>query len=353
MSQSGELDPNAAQPPADPAEVPARPPRSLLRPFNRAGAPSIADLGFDAQPDNDDDDRSGTNPADLIGFPGERMPHISFGFEGERWRIRNVVWVIGQSPTGLALIEHTYRAGYRIGFDGMVITGERLNYACNLQDRVIVLDTRATPEQQVNQLAYLYALGSAAIDGVSYDISLSPPAALKANRLANAYAVALQLQIMHELRQSTTLPASADKDAYWRLAEQAHPRLARTYAQAAVNDIALKQGSAMAMVLRDFYAQRDIKERYDTEVIKFYNSLSPATFKDAKLMNLGFDPTALAYKMNFQAPSYAVSHDPKLDLNDTMLNSVTPLIGEAIEKLYTTRRNAGVKDREPWHVNIV
>ena len=188
-----EVQPNSeAAAPAAPAPVV----RHLSKPFNRAGAPSIADLGFDAQPDaGDDDDVVAKGPAqgeDLIGFPGERVPHISFGFEGERWRIRNVVWVIGQSETGQKVLDQAYRAGYRIGFDSMISTGERLECYTNIPDKVITLDSRASTEQLVLMLSFCLSVASAAIDGVSYDSSMHPPAALMAGSCKSVLSCALR-----------------------------------------------------------------------------------------------------------------------------------------------------------------
>lgn len=327
--------------------------RSLTKPFNRAGAPSIADLGFDAQPDTgsetDEDTKSPTSK-DLIGFPGERVPHISFGFEGERWRIRNVVWVIGQSATGAQMLDHTYLAGYRIGFDGMVNTGERLQSFTNLSDRVITLDSRANPEQLVVMLAYALALGSAAIDGVFYDSPLSPPAALLAARLCNAYAIALQMQICFELRTSPTLPESSDREVYWRLIAKEQPRLSSGFAQMALNEMALTQGAAMAATVREYYGHKALRESYDTEVINYFRSLPANLLKDPKSMTGSFDPAAQVFKLKFPAVSYAVNHEPKLDLKAPANLAASTSIAEAITELQAARRNAGVKDRETWHV---
>ena len=329
-------------------------PRLMAPRFNRAGAPSIADLGFDAEAGSETAEAGAFDQAadDLIGFPGERIPHISFGFEGERWRIRNVVWVVAQSPTGLSLIEHTYRAGYRLGFDGMTATSEKLGGSVNPVDKVITLDSRASLEQMVAQLSFLLGLGSAAIDGVSYDITMNPSAALQAGRLANAYALALQIQVAYELNQATTLPPNADREAYWRQAVAAHPRLTSAYAQMAINEMAISQGAAMAAALREFYDFKTLRDSYDTEVINFYQSIPPMAFKDPKLMNTGFDVAAMIYKLRFPSVTYAVAHDPKLLLTDPVNSSSCAAIAEAVAALQAVRKNAGVKDRDPWHVSV-
>lgn len=338
------------------AAVPAPPVRVLSKPFNRAGAPSIVDLGFDAQPDStadvDEEIKSHTTK-DLIGFPGERVPHISFGFEGERWRIRNVVWVIGQSQSGQTLLDHTYRAGYRIGFDSMVNTGERLQSFTNIADKIITLDSRASPEQLVVMLSSCLALGSAAIDGVSYDSNMMPQAALLAARLANAYALAVQIQICFELRTAPTLPESSDREAYWRLVNKEQPRLSSGFAQMALNEMSLTQGSAMAAAIREFYDHATLRERYDAEVINYFRALPPSLVKDVKAMTVNFDPSASVFKLKFPGIAYAVNHEPKLDLKDPATLSASAAIAEAVTALQAARRNAGVKDRETWHVQTV
>lgn len=338
------------------AAAPAPQVRHLSKPFNRAGAPSIADLGFDAQPDNDDEDDArskGGAAEDLIGFPGERVPHISFGFEGERWRIRNVVWVIGQSATGQALLDQTYRAGYRMGFDSMISTGERLECYTNLADKVITLDSRASTEQLVLMLTYCLALASAGIDGISYDSSQHPPAALLAHRMANAYALGLQLQVCYELKNSPTLPETSDREVYWRLVAKEQSRLSSAYAQSAISDMAITQGSAMAAAIREFYDHKTLCERYDTEVINYFRALPQGLLKDPRALTAGFDPGAQAFKLKFPAMTYATNHEPKLNLKDPANMASSATIAEAVAALLVIRRNAGVKDREAWHVNVV
>lgn len=345
--------------PSEDAPTPAAPApvvHSLSKPFNRSGAPSIADLGFDAQPDNEEEDdlaKKKSSGEDLIGFPGERVPHISFGFEGERWRIRNVVWVIGQSATGQMMLDQTYRAGYRMGFDSMISTGERLECYTNLADKVITLDSRASTDQLVLMLTYCLALGCSAIDGVSYDSSMHPPAALLASRMSNAYALGLQLQVCFELKNSPTLPEASDRETWWRMIAKEQPRLASAYAQSAISDMAITQGSAMATVIREFYAYKPLLERYDVEVINYFRSLPQSLLKDPRAMTAGFDPGAQSFKFKFPGMNYAVSHEPKLNLKDPVHMASSAAIAEAVAALLVIRRNAGVKDREPWHVQVV
>lgn len=338
------------------APAPEAKPRSLAKPFNRAGAPSIADLGFDAQPDaaqGEEEPSTKSAANDLIGFPGERVPHISFGFEGERWRIRNVVWVIGQSATGQQLLDHTYRAGYRMGFDAMISTGERLVSYTNQADRVITLDSRASTEQLVVMLAYCLSLASAGIDGVFYDSTMMPPAALIANRMANAYAIAVQMQVCHELRTSPTLPENTDREVYWRLLAKEQPRLSSAYAQMAINEMALTGGAAMAATIREFYDHKTQRERYDIEVVNYFRALPLTVLKDPKAMTAGFDPAAQVFKLKLPGMTYALNHEPKLELKDPVNLASSAAIAEAVTALQAARRNAGVKDRETWHVQVV
>lgn len=328
--------------------------RTIGKLFGRAGAPSIVDLGFDAQAEADTEDELRDQTAkDLIGFPGERAPHISFGFEGERWRIRNVVWVVGQSDLGSKLLDHTYRAGYRISFDTMTLAGDRLTSSHSIADRAIVLDSRASNEQMVVALALRLAFCSAGIDGTYYDASFTPPAALLANRMAAAYAHAMQLQVCFELRTSPHLPATADKEAYWRLAAKEQPRLSSAFAQSAINTMALEQGAAAASVVREFYGHGSLRNRYDIEVINFFRSLPASLMKDPKAMVGAFDPSAQSFKLTFPAVTYATSREPKLVLNDAARMGASAEIVEAVAALLTARRNAGVKDRDSWQVKEV
>ena len=353
--QDPEVQPDAQPVPATVA-LPAKP-RSLSKPFNRAGAPSIADLGFDAQQgelaDDDTGQQASASQNDMIGFPGERVPHISFGFEGERWRIRNVAWVIGQSETGQQILDYTNRAGYRIGFDSMTSTGEKLECYTNLTDKVITLDGRANTEQLVVMLTYSLGLAAGGIDGLFFDSSMHPPAALLANRMAGAYALALQLQVCHELRTAKTLPESSDREVYWRQVAKEHSRLSSAFAQTAINDMAISQGAAMAAAIREFYDHKGLRERYDIEVVNYYRALPAGLLKDPKAMIAGFDPGAQAFKLKFPGLTYALNHEPKLDLKAPVNIAASAAIAEAVAALQVARRNAGVKDREPWHVQTV
>jgi hypothetical protein len=346
-------DPEPTEPAADTTPAKA-PPHSIGKLFGRAGAPSIVDLGFDAQSEGESEDELRDQTAkDLIGFPGERAPHISFGYEGERWRIRNVVWVVGQSDLGQQLLDHTYRAGYRLSFDTMALAGDRITHGHSIADRAIVLDSRASNEQMVLALAMRLGFCSAGIDGCYFDASMTPPAALLANRMAAAYAHALQLQICFELRSSPTLPAAADKEVYWRLAAKEQPRLSSGFAQSAINDLALQQGAAMATVVREFYAHGALRSRYDAEVVNFFRSLPASSYKDPKAMTGQFDPSAQSFKLKFPAVTYATSHEPKLNLADPANLGAGADVVEAVAALLTTRRNAGVKDKDSWQVKEV
>lgn len=347
--------------PAEQAETtPApKPKRSLLAPFNRAGAPSILDLGFDAQPEADtsdmpdsDDELMEQTAHDLIGFPGERIGHISYGFEGERWRIRNAVWVVGQSTTGQTLLDQIYRAGYRIGFDPMVNPSERLESFVNIHDRAICLDSRASNEQLVAMLSHNLGIAAAAVDGTFYDSSMTPPAALIAHRLAMAYALGLSLQIAFELRECPTLPNNADRDAYWRQCAKDHPRLASDYAQTAVNAMAVTSGLAMASAVREFYVHGKLREKYDREVINYFRSLPATLIKDPKAMTGSFDVTMQVLKLKMPGAAYATKHDPKLNLLDPENLGAGQEIVDAVAALQQSRRNAGVKDRDSWQIHV-
>lgn len=328
---------------------------TLLHPFNRAGAPRISDLGFDAgaQEDGAGDETEGhTDPDGLLSIPGERIGHISYGFEGERWRIRNLVWVVGQSRTGLALIEQAYRAGYRIAFDTMVSSGEKVGHFLNPQDKIILLDIRATPEQQVAMLTLGLAATSAVLGGLSYDSSHTPPAAIAVHRMAMAYAHSLQIQVAFELRNAETLPEKVQRDAYWKLVSQQLSRMASGFAQMAVNEMALSQGSAMAGAIREFYGTPALRVRYEREVINYFRSLPPLIVKDPKAMTAGFDPANLVYKLAFPGMGYALTHDPKIVLTDPANLSAEAATVEAVAALLQARRAAGVKDRDPWQIPV-
>jgi hypothetical protein len=328
--------------------------RSIVKAYNRAGAPSIVDLGFDAQPENDtEEDLRDQTTKDLIGFPGERAPHISFGFEGERWRIRNIVWVVSQSPAGQQLLDQTYRAGYRLGFDSMACTGEYVTPYINTTDKVILLDSRGKNDQLVCDLALQLGFASAAIDGVAFDHTHTPPAALLAHRQAAAYAHAVQLQICYELRSSTTLPAGTNKENYWRLIAKAQPRLSSGFAQAAINDLAISQGNAGAVAVREFYDHAGLRASYDAEVINYFRSLPSAYFKDAKAMIGGYDPTAQALKLRLPLMVYALNHEPKLNLHDPRHIGADAEVVQAIAALQVTRKNAGAKDKDSWQIKEV
>ena len=341
--------------PAATADEP-RTKKSILSFFNRAGAPRIADLGFDAQPENEEseeDTMSVRNTAqDTIGVPGERIGHISFGFEGERWRIRNIVWVVAQSSTGLALVDKTYRTGYRIGFDSMLTTGERLTAFANPQDKVINLDPRATAEQLVAMLTLQLSISSAAIDGLEYDSGMMPHAALMANRMKMAYAHALQLQVAFELKDSTSLPSKTDRDIYWKLLSRDMSRLSSGFAQMAVNDFAIQQGGASAGAIREFYGHMSMRRRYDADVINYYRALPAAILKDPKSMTGGFDPSAAAYKLSFPGMVYAMTHDPRLNPQEPANAGSSQAVVEAVAALAQARKAAGVKDRDPWQIPV-
>lgn len=328
---------------------------SLLRLFSRAGAPSIADLGFDAQPDPMADGKLpvDSDSGEQIGFPGERVPHISYGFEGERWRIRNAAWLIGQSATGLILLDRTYRAGLRICFDAMISTGETIQSYVHVQDKIVTLDNRATLEQSVLHLAYNLALACSMIDGVFYDNTFSPPAALLAHRMATANAHAILLQVCFELQTATSIPDEKSRKTFWHMASKNAPRLASAYAQLALNELSMTQGSAMAGAIREFYSHAGLREKADCEVINYFRALPAAQFKDAKSMTGSFDPVAQSYKLTFPGFTYAMAHDPKLNLLSLENVASSAAVAEAVQSLQTTRRNAGVKDRETWHIQTV
>ncbi len=355
--------PSDATPDATPvAVVPPAPGllvRTLLLPFNRAGAPRISDLGFDAgakEGENDDEDDAdggihGSSEG-ILSIPGERIGHISYGFEGERWRIRSLVWVVGQSRTGLALIEQAYQAGYRIAFDTMVATGENTTYALNAQDKIILLDIRATPEQQVSMLTLALAVASAALGGLLFDSSYTPPAAIAVHRMAMAYAHSLQIQVAFELRSAETLPEKAQRDAYWKVLSRQLSRMASGFAQMAVNDMALTQGSAMAGAIREFYGSPAHRARYEAEVINYFRSLTGNVLKDPKAMTAGFDPVNASYRLAFPSMVYAMTHDPKISLTDPVNLGARAVTVEAVAALQQARRTAGVKDRDPWQIPV-
>lgn len=335
----------------------------LLKRYNRAGAPNITDLGLDAHatdstplgtgsPDEADEDSAldlGSGQ-DQTGFPGERVPHISYGFEGERWRIRNAVWVMAQSPLGETLLRHIYQSGYRIGFDNMACSSEKLRAYANPHDRVIILDNRASPEHLVLQLAYQAAIGSAARDGLVWDTTTSPPSALALERMITAYATAIQLQICYELRTAKSMPAQADREIYWRLITKLHHRSSGTFAQAAINDMAVEQGAAAAAAIREFYLHTSARLKCDRAVIEHYNSLPQITLKDPKSLTLAIDPTTAAFKLKVPCMAYALQHDPKLDLSHPENLAVAEEIDTALQSLQAIRKNAGVKDKDSWHI---
>lgn len=328
--------------------------RSLLAPFNRAGAPRIADLGFDAQAESGDnkDSVAINHAADVIGVPGERIGHISFGFEGERWRIRNIIWVVGQSTTGLALIDQTYRAGYRIGFDSMVSTGEQLQSFTNTQDKIISLDPRASSEQLVAMLILQLALASAAIDGLFYDSSFTPPAALAAHRMTMAYAHGLQLQVAYELRTATAIPDKSSREVYWRILSKELSRLSSGFAQMAVNELSITQGSAIAGAVREFYAHASLRQHYEAEVINYYRSLPAAILKDPKAMTASFDPAQVVYKLKFPGMLYAMTHEPRIDFANPKTSGAAQSTVDAVAAMQQARKAAGIKDRDAWQIQV-
>jgi hypothetical protein len=335
----------------------------LLKRYNRAGAPNITDLGLDAHatdsnplgtgsPEDADEDSAldlGSGQ-DQTGFPGERVPHISYGFEGERWRVRNAVWVMAQSQLGESLLRHIYQSGYRIGFDNMACPSEKLRAYANPHDRVIILDNRASPEQLVLQLAYQAAIGSAARDGLVWDTTTSPPSALALERMITAYAISIQLQICYELRTAESMPAQADREIYWRLVTKLHHRSAGTFAQAAINDMAVEQGAAAAAAIREFYLHTSARLKCDRGVIEHYNSLPQSTLKDPKSLTLTIDPTTAAFKLKMPCMAYALQHEPKLDLAAPENLAIVEEIDTALQSLQAIRKNAGVKDKDSWHI---
>lgn len=335
-----------------------KPKRSLLAPFNRAGAPSILDLGFDAQPGTAEAEAGGQDELlkqtshDLVGFPGERIGHISYGFEGERWRIRNAVWVVAQSATGVVLLDQVYRAGYRLSFDPMINCSEYLESFVNIHDKAVCLDSRANTEQLVAMLSHNLGIAGAAVDGIFFDSSMSPPSALLAHRMAMAYALGASLQIAYELRESPTLPNKADRDSYWRQCSKDQSRMASAFAQTVINAMAVTNGSAMAAAIREFYDYGKLRERYDQEVINYYRGLPIGLLKDPKAMTGGFDVMGRALNLKLPGVVYATRHDPKLDLLDPENLGAGQEIIDAVAALQQARRNAGVKDRDSWQVHL-
>ncbi len=353
------MDTNTETPPAPQADTAlVKPKRSLLAPFNRAGAPSILDLGFDAQPGTDEAESGSQNELleqtshDLIGFPGERIGHISYGFEGERWRIRNAVWVVAQSATGAVLLDQVYRAGYRISFDPMINSSEHLESFVNIHDKAICLDSRANTEQLVAMLSHNLGIAGAAIDGTFFDSSMTPPAALVAHRMAMAYALSVSLQIGFELRESPTLPDKADRDAYWRQCSKDQSRMATAFAQTVINAMAITNGSAMGAAVREFYDYGRLREKYDQEVINYYRALPASLLKDPKAMTGGFDAMGHALNLKLPGVAYATRHDPKLNLLDPEYLGAGQEIIDAVAALQQSRRNAGVKDRDSWQIHL-
>jgi len=329
--------------------------RSLVTPFNRAGSLSLLDLGFDAEngSHHSSDEDGQDSGSDIVGFPGERVSHVSFGFEGERWRLRNVAWVLAQSASGQKLLDLTYRAGYRISFDRMAFSGERLECLTNLQDKCIALDPRTPPPMLLINLTTQLVAAANASNGLVLDLTLTPPAALLANRLVMADAEAAVLQITWELRQSTTLPAKANREIYWETARQRQPALAATFEAHAQSAMSLESGMAAAAVIRAVYQSPKLRERSENEVLQTYRALPPSLFKDPKFMIIPFNDKDISYKFALAGVGYALSHEPKLDLSDSLNKGIFSASQDVLNLLQSARRNAGVKDREVWNLPVV
>lgn len=343
----------SAEPALQTPPQPASKQRSLVGPFNRAGAPSILDLGFDAEAAQAGEMEVAEHGNEIVGVPGERVPHVSFGFEGERWRIRNVAWLIAQSKTGVKMLETVYQAGYRICFDAMAFSGERFGSALNLADKVISLDPRANLEKLVLTLAYQLAIATETVNGVVMGLQLNPAAALLTHRLLSANAHATVLQVAFELKTATTLPAKSKREMFWELAASEQPVLAAAFEKAATNAMALDSGLAAAEAIRAFYNSAELRLKAGAEIINIYRALPPAAFKDAKLMLLGFNAEDITYKFKLPGVGYATKHEPKLNLADSRHSGVFPETLEALTLLQTTRRNAGLRDREAWTLPVV
>lgn len=329
--------------------------RSLVAPFNRAGTVSLLDLGFDAEGGShqtlDEDGHEGSS--DIIGFPGERVSHVSYGFEGERWRLRNVAWVIAQSKMGELLLDKTYRSGYRISFDRMAFPGERVGALSNLQDKCISLDPRTPTHLLLPLLVTQLAACANEGTGLQMGLALTPPAALMTQRLVTADAEAAALQVAWEIRHCTTLPAKANHEAYWAVAKARQPQLAALFESHAQTPMAVESGMAAAAVIRGFYQSAELRAKNEQEVLLRYRALPQAAFKDPKIMSVVFNEKDMSYKFALPGVGYALSHDPKLNLGDSFNKGIFASSQDVLNILQSARRNAGVKDRENWNLPVV
>ena len=107
----------------------------------------------------------------------------------------------------------------------------------------------------------------------------------------------------------------------------------------------------MAAAIREFYEHKTLRERYDIEVINYFRALPATLLKDPRALTSSFDPPNQIFKLKFPGMTYAVNHEPRLDLKNPANLASSPAIAEAVAALLTLRRNAGVKDRDPWHVH--
>ncbi len=322
--------------------------------FSQAGLPHLSDLGLDANVSNSPEGQKQltAETEQLINIPAERLSHISFGFEGERWRLRNLISLIGLSATGLLLIDQTYQAGYRICFDGMATPHRTMDTSMNVMDKVILLDPRAQAADQIMDLILMLGLANAALGGVYFDYLMMPTAALHAQRLALAYARALQIQVCFELQTVPTMAGLPPNESYWAKLNQCCPLETEAFHSAAMNELALNHGSAMANAIRTFYNTPANLQQSDCDVINYYRALPPLLYKDAKNMTVGFESQTLAYKLPFPSVVYAITRDPKLNLTDPLYNRATQEIVQAISELQQMRRTAGIKDRDTWQISV-
>ena len=334
-------------------DIPSAPPRHLAPLFANAGLFRIEDLGFDASGENSTASiAKADDTASIYNIPGERVGHISYGYEGERWRIRSLVWVVAQSTTGQKLVETAYHDGYRIAFDSMSNAREEAMASINPGDKVIILDSRTSPTLTTCMLIHQLALANAAIAGIDYSSDMTPPAALIANRMASTYAASLLIQTAYELRTSETLPKGTNREAYWQEITPLFKPYMDAFCRAAVNDMALAQGTAMASALREMYKTPSFLEKYDINVVNYYRSLPPGIFKDAKAMTEKFDPTSVAYRLALPCMVYAMTHDPKLDLTSPSCTATSVTVADAVASMQQLRRAAGIKDRDPWQIMV-
>jgi hypothetical protein len=330
--------------------------RSLSLLFGRAGAPNILDLGFDASDAEnptleEESERFGNSEQNL--FADERVSHISFGFEGERWRIRNAVWLLAQSKLGSRLLNDTYRAGYRIAFDSMAFANETLGASCNTTDKIICLDSRADSVQLVLLLAEQLTFALNAINGLICDTSLTPAAALLTERLLRADAISATLQVSTELATSTVLPKVTDNLQYLRIAEARFPLMAKAFTEAAISPLAIETGEAQAAAIRAFYRSPQKRLISENCVITRYRALPESVFKDPKFMLIGFNASDITYKFALPGIAYATSKDPALKLSTPFNCGVFSSTLDSLNYLQNIRRNAGLRDKETWALPLV